>query len=367
MNWKGLVWCIVCAAFTEHAFAQSIDAITVGLVDFEEASSVRCQVAEGSYCWGVVKDGSWTEWEPLEGTHEIKKTDQSWTWTGNAASHSAAYFILKPSDEQSKIRLISPVTGYRQYRGAVHFYWHENRWHVALETDIESYLPGVLASEIGKGHATALYEAHAMVSRTYAIHTYGRHRLAGYDVCDQVHCQVFAGVSTVNDTLQAACAATRNMVLVDRLGRPIVAAFHSNCGGQTRSAAEVWQSSMPYLAPVTDTLCHTGAHATWTRSVEPQQWDAWVASNDSMATFDLAARRQFGLPSARFTVQRANDSIHLHGKGFGHGVGFCQEGAMQRSLKGASTWSLLEAYYTGIRLRSLDHITIPEANDASGK
>jgi stage II sporulation protein D len=42
--------------------------------------------------------------------------------------------------------------------------------------------------------------------------------------------------------------------------------------------------------------------------------------------------------------------VMLYGKGFGHGVGLCQEGAMQMAKKGYSFDQILQYYYPGASL-----------------
>ena len=218
------------------ANGQPPSTITVGLEDFQTAQDIRCQAVNGSFEWKVVKNGNLQTAGALESIQRIAKTNRGFTVTTQEGILESSYLILKPTEGFAALRLISEPTGYRQYTGAVHFYWHAGDWHVALETDLEDYVAGVLVSEIVKEQEEALYTAHAIVSRTYALNTFGRHRLEGYDVCDQVHCQVFDGVSTLNDNIRRGCRASRHLVLTDRLGLPIPAAFHSNCGGMTRSS-----------------------------------------------------------------------------------------------------------------------------------
>jgi len=44
------------------------------------------------------------------------------------------------------------------------------------------------------------------------------------------------------------------------------------------------------------------------------------------------------------------EEVILYGKGFGHGVGLCQEGAMQMAKKGYSYDQILRFYYPGAAL-----------------
>jgi stage II sporulation protein D len=41
------------------------------------------------------------------------------------------------------------------------------------------------------------------------------------------------------------------------------------------------------------------------------------------------------------------NEVMLYGKGFGHGVGLCQEGAMQMAKKGYTFDQILTYYYPG--------------------
>lgn len=353
--------------WTPTATSQPSSIITIGLQDFEEAQRIRCQAVTGAFEWIIVENGQLRAARKLDGIQEIAKTNLGYTVTTKTDEMQASYIILKPAEGRDIIRLISDPTGYRQYAGAVHFYWHANDWHIALEADLEDYVAGVLVSEVGKGQANALYTAHAVVSRTYALNNLEKHRLTGYDVCDQVHCQAFDGVSTVNDAIRMGCRASKHMVLVDRLGRPIPAAFHSNCGGITRSSARVWQKASPHLLPVQDSACSFGEHAQWKRQILRKDWNIWQKDQSVDLDNKTLVRARLGLPSDRFDVGDAGDALILSGRGFGHGVGLCQEGAMERANKGASPWAILDAYYQEIWLRPLSQITAPQAPGVSNR
>lgn len=358
----GLVWLawLVCCATLGHG--QVSTTCFVGLLDFDEAASVQCQALEGRFEWVMPSGGAESSLGALEGVQRISRTPNGFALTTDNGVHEAEYIALKPTNRTSTIRLISEPTGYRQYRGAVHFYRHQNRHCIVLEADLETYLPGVLVNEVGKGHAPAFYEAHALMSRTYAMGTVGRHRLMGFDLCDQEHCQVFDGVATVNDTIAEACSKTEGLVLADRLGRPITAAFHSNCGGMTRNAETVWQKPAHYLISRTDSSCSTGTHARWTRTLSAEEWRNW--SSASPEPNEVETRARFGWPSAMFDLRIEGDSARVSGRGFGHGVGLCQEGAMRRAEEGQSPWTILSSYYSDIRIVPLDWITNPPANGA---
>ena len=61
-------------------------------------------------------------------------------------------------------------------------------------------------------------------------------------------------------------------------------------------------------------------------------------------------RAQFGLKSTYFNTEQVGDKILFNGKGFGHGVGLCQEGAMNMIKRGYSHADVLKYYFTGAKI-----------------
>ena len=60
-------------------------------------------------------------------------------------------------------------------------------------------------------------------------------------------------------------------------------------------------------------------------------------------------RREYGLKSTYFNTEQVGDKILFKGKGFGHGIGLCQEGAMQMIRKGFSSEEVLKYYFSGAK------------------
>jgi SpoIID/LytB domain protein len=71
---------------------------------------------------------------------------------------------------------------------------------------------------------------------------------------------------------------------------------------------------------------------------------------------ELAIRRALGnLPSSMmvFDIKKQGNritSLHIFGRGQGHGVGLSQVGAIGRAERGQNYWQILQAYYPGTRL-----------------
>ena len=245
---------------------------------------------------------------------------------------------------------------------------------------MEDYTAGVIQSEAGKDHAAEFYKLQAVTCRTYALTNIRKHLPDGFEVCDAVHCQVYQG-KTVNPDIIAAVAATEDMVLVDSRIRLIHATFHSNCGGETLNAEDVWSKSEPYLRAVPDSFCTHEPHAVWTKSIGTAEWLAYLRKKWKVNTLDTVAnaavlnmepqRRNFFLPnvipsvpledvrhdwklnSGFFAIRTEGDKVIMEGRGFGHGVGLCQEGAMHMARAGMDYTHILHHYYTDVHLVDL--------------
>jgi stage II sporulation protein D len=64
-------------------------------------------------------------------------------------------------------------------------------------------------------------------------------------------------------------------------------------------------------------------------------------------------RSDFKLRSTYFSVGLEGDKVVLKGRGFGHGVGLSQQGAMTMCDMGYSYRDVLHFYYTGVHLIDL--------------
>ena len=64
-------------------------------------------------------------------------------------------------------------------------------------------------------------------------------------------------------------------------------------------------------------------------------------------------RTDLNLRSAFFSVTSAGDSVLFSGRGYGHGVGLCQEGAMSMAVKGFDYGQIINFYYTGVILADI--------------
>lgn len=344
--------------------------LRIGLFEGDLPTSITVSTEAGAFEW-VNRDG--VVLAPLGHSAQIRCEGGKLAWDGRAWD----YLHLRPVVAGSALRMVAPGEFPAVHEGRIHFIVEQQRIRCILETAMEAYLPGVLSAEAGKGHHREYYAAQAIVSRTYTVQALDRHRQQGFDLCDAVHCQAYHGIGTVNDTLRDAVHATAGSVVVDRTGRPITAAFHSNCGGHTQGAENVWQRPLNYLVGVPDTFCLAMPHAQWMKTVPSAAWRNWLAEHrtgssdrttflpnarvnylpdSEQAVRAAQARAAFGLQSSYFVTVDDGEHVRFMGQGFGHGVGLCQEGAMERARHGASAADILHHYYRDVRITSMQSL-----------
>jgi stage II sporulation protein D len=267
-----------------------------------------------------------------------------------------------------------------------------------VRVGLEAYVAGVLAGEQAVGTlpaavATKVLELQAVISRTYAVANRGRHAREGFDLCAETHCQVFRpdGRPGGRRPLVEAAVATTAGVVLTHGGKPIQALFHADCGGHTSAAADVWGGpGQPYLVARPDPWCSTRASSAWTlrlttaelgqalaagglagiqgdvRSVEVGRVDQGGRASTLVVRgtvpvavrgedFRRAVTRRLGpraFRSLTITVERTADGFLFRGRGFGHGAGLCQAGALARLQAGESVQQVLSYYYAGTTMGS---------------
>ena len=250
--------------------------------------------------------------------------------------------------------------------------------------DVESYIAGVVRAEGGIKKHEEYFKTQAIIARTYMYKHLDKHIHDRYNVCDNTHCQAFNGMST-DSLINSASFETRGQVILDQDSVLINSAFHSNCGGMTASSSDVWISDQPYLKSVTDPYCLNSRNATWEKKISTDEWIDYLTKsgytgkkndlallsfyqnkrwiNYKAGTFSVPfekIRNDLKLRSSFFSVIAAKDSVTFRGKGYGHGVGLCQEGAMEMASRGNTYQQIIAFYYSGVIITDIKNAKFPE-------
>lgn len=367
---------VLCSVAQEHA-------VRVGILRDKNVDRIVVLSANGGY--NIMADGKRVGELLANDGLRVEVVGGKLQARSLAASFTAGWIELVQKVPQSAFRLkvLDSKLSERTYPGHLRVDPKSGRLALTNHVGMEDYTAGVIQSEAGKDHTAEYYKLQAVTCRTYATTNIRKHLPDGFEVCDAVHCQVYHG-RTQNTDILAAVAATEDMVLVDAAIKLIHATFHSNCGGATVNAEDVWSKSEPYLRSVVDTFCMAEPHATWTRTIGRNEWlgylhrkwkvdindTAMVAAAVNMPAGRanlqlpgisppvpvLQVRSDWKLNSGLFSVRPEGENVVLEGRGFGHGVGLCQEGAMHMARRGHSYTDILHHYFTDVHLIDLHAI-----------
>ena len=258
-----------------------------------------------------------------------------------------------------------------------------------------------LMEALKKAKVTPTMSLNAKVCETYPEAT-GAAR--DFDMYSTVLDQVYGGVDAEKPQSDSAITTTADVVVLYN-GQPIVTPYHSTCGGSTAAVTEVWynQSDEPYLRPVSDKIpgsdkfyCDPSPRFAWKQNYDAESLKAVMEKY--LATYTNAPKSGLGritdireqgrtksgrvaalavqtesgtytlrgndirfvlrdpkgaiLNSTYFNFEQAKSNggvsaLDIDGRGYGHGIGMCQWGAIGRARAGQDFRTILETYYPG--------------------
>jgi len=275
----------------------------------------------------------------------------------------------------------------RSYRGALlAFASREGELVVVNELSIEEYLFGVVPCEIGPIRAETFeaVKAQAVAARTFTLSRLERRKNLGFQLYDTYRRdQEYRGAGSEVELARRAVEETRGEVLTYQ-GRIAEALYHANCGGITANG------SQPYLKSVRDTpghrrrgaaFCSGSKNHSWTASMSKREFEQKLAQlagreevrlgsvrletdrvsgrvgkvhvNSRRGPFTIAGtdfRFGIGLKSTLFELSLSGNRVTVSGRGWGHGSGMCQDGAVEMACKGYGYRQILTHYYSGVAL-----------------
>jgi stage II sporulation protein D len=270
---------------------------------------------------------------------------------------------------------------------------------VVNHVKIEDYLKGVIPFEMGnlpESQIEAL-KAQAVAARSFVMAHIKPNE--PFDISTTIWDQVYGGASKTDKIIDKAVESTRGIVGTYN-GKIIDAKYSSTCGGVTENNENIWIGKrIPYLRSVRDSgwdrkdFCRFSPHYRWERTYDKKNFFEvikkqiqdffgktpnrieWIRItkrtrtnrvriieiNTDIGKFYLEKdqiRRLFSdergsLKSLMFQIKVKSNQIIVSGKGYGHGVGMCQYGAMEMAKERYSYKKIFTHYYKGIRLKKL--------------
>jgi stage II sporulation protein D len=74
-------------------------------------------------------------------------------------------------------------------------------------------------------------------------------------------------------------------------------------------------------------------------------------NKDSIMTKQI--RTDWNLKSSYFQIDVKGNTVHIKGQGYGHGVGLCQDGAMNMAKKGLSYSEIINFYFKNVKITDI--------------
>lgn len=307
------------------------------------------------------------------------------------SSKNGSIFVNRKKVSANKLSIESkgPVISIenQKYRGKLVVSANKKGLSIINYIPVESYLYGVVPKEMPDSWEMQALMAQAISARTYALYIKRKSSDREFDVETTTSFQVYGGYDCEKIKTNHAVDATRGKVLSYR-GNLIVAYFHSNSGGHTEDSKNVWGADLPYLKGVPDYFSEKIPNSSWEcfikyydlkkklnksgfdiRSIK--KFESGKTSKSGRTTMvSLASengksqitgnnfRIKMGADVLRSTLFEAipgKDGVFFKGKGFGHGVGLSQWGALKMAQAGYTYKEILKHYYQGV-----DIVTIGE-------
>ncbi len=260
---------------------------------------------------------------------------------------------------------------------------------------IDTYLRGVVPTEVSPSWPTDTLKAQAIAARSYVYFNMAHNQYFPnpkiYDIDDSNHYQAFSGLTNVHDLTDAALAATQGQILT-HAGQVFPTFFDSDAGGHTESAATAFNLPAPYCIAEPEPSVVVDAVKTWTvtanltdiaKALPTKLTGGRPLSALNLADADISAGKRAlrlqakfqdgtsaavpiadirravpDLKSAMFKVTEPSPGqVRFDGQGTGHGVGLNQTGAKILAENGWSYQKILDFYFKSARLCSLSSST----------
>ena len=251
---------------------------------------------------------------------------------------------------------------------------------------MNDYLKGVVPCETPATWPIEALKAQAVAARTYCYYHIsfgGQNQL--YTLDATVRSQVYKGFSAEKPESSRAVDETDGVIITDN-NKPIIAYFHSTCGGATIGNNYVWNGAgLDYLKGTKCGYCGKSPHFKWEQKISLDEITKAVRvkyknidkitrisfikkegrvievkisySNGSMRMSGNDFRLMFPpqlIKSLYFISEKNETGLLLKGHGYGHGVGMCQWGARGMAESGLGYKDILSHYYKSVKVAKIN-------------
>ncbi len=270
------------------------------------------------------------------------------------------------------------------YAGKIFIVPTKNSFLLVEHVDLENYLYGVLPYEMNYTWPLEALKAQAVAARTYTLKTLENVKNKNFDLYSDVRSQMYKGGGKQYDSVRKAVDGTRGKVLTYN-NALFYTYYHGNCGGGTDDVRS-WNFGASSLKPLSGASCSYDSLSksfTWQMNVSAAKVMAYAKSvgltgtlksvqvaektNTGRATYltirSSKGSKKVSCPKFRLStgirsckisrVSTSGQQVHFEGKGYGHGIGMCQDGASGMAQKGKTYEQILKNYYPGATITQL--------------
>ena len=252
---------------------------------------------------------------------------------------------------------------------------------------LEEYIVGVLAGEMPIDFELEALKAQAVASRSYVLKRMEYNKDNEYDVVDSVLNQVYLDDDYLKETwgnnytikinkLRTAVNETYNEYM-EYDGEIIDALFFSTSNGYTEDSHLVFNLELPYLKSVEsswDQEVSSAFSSKYTYSLQEFYEKLGLEYKDKLDVEILERSNtnrvlklkingqefegttlynKLGLRSTDFEITQVGSNVVFDMKGYGHGVGMSQYGALGMAKQGYTYDEILKHYYTGVTIKKI--------------
>lgn len=255
------------------------------------------------------------------------------------------------------------------------------------DVPLESYVAGVVASEMNAGFEMEALKAQALAARTYTVNQVLHNKSEAFDLTDTTQHQVYKNENELKkiwgsefkqnmNKIKKAVAETQGEILTYK-DAPISPAYFSTSNGYTENSEDYWEEKVPYLRSVKSPWDKSSPkfldQETFTieeiekklaielpkeapLSIEVTRTDGKRVDKLEIEgeTFSgRIVREKLELQSSDFVIKQKSNHLIFTTKGWGHGIGMSQYGANGMAKEGKTYKEIVKHYYKDTKVSTI--------------
>ena len=259
----------------------------------------------------------------------------------------------------SKPMIVLSGTRNRSTTGRLEISAADGMLRLVAHVPLRDYLAGTLVSESNRGDPVEYLTALSVLQHNYATIHRGRHG-PDADLCDNTHCQRYS-LDGIGGAIYRAVDRGLHIELGSKNALPCY--YSVNCGGRTLTPFEVWGNPESGYTSVLCANCRSSRWYRWKRTIASTPEVERLMRNAPSPPFvdddfKIGVGRAIGfnvvLSNTVDRIVRRGRIYQVEGRGFGHRVGLCQDGARELARTGRDAAAILRHYFPRTHLRALE-------------